>query len=990
MTQLFSQQTKAAHKPVRTQLRLGTIVLLLFFVHTGSAIARLTQVTSESGITVEFTLPELTISDVVRDKVGYQEVHYADCRFTNEPGNPKVPVTRLMLGIPAGVDIESVNVSAAPVETRTGVRLVPVSVFDVYEGNSQHTATQQWTENGSAYQSNAGGAAYPGFPLARVVREGYIRSQRVIAVALYPVQYVPRTRQLRLYSHLTVNIRFGSSRSSVFSDPLKQSTSLTDNRQLITNNHLESEVFERALSHQLLNAEQARNFRVPRPLMPAAPALIPDEISGGVRYKLFVAETGVHAVTAKALQETWGFSDLVGTDPTQLRLTHENKNIPIYISGASDGRFDPEDAIFFLGHKPKNRYSRWNIYWLTLDSGQRISARVPQITASPTDPTATQVPTFRSKLTFEENYLTSNLEFVYTDTVSPGNKHGWFEALDFWYWDGIKNGSDVGEMRLEFPLHDVAKSFDPLHISVDLQGGTPVSHEILVAINGVRIEFAKWEQQDTLTVQRTLRAWDTLKDSSNGEQNVLSLARVDDNEDEDTTRYPYHVYLNRFSVEYTRLFRAVADELWFTSPTPDATSQTKPTGGRKLQYEIKAFRDPYIHIFFETDGNVLTARMQGVTVETDIENPNSYNALFQMLDTRDAEFIAVSDTALRQPERVEIVEPTDLATANHGADYLIVAHPKFLSAAERLAAWRATPGGGGYRTKVVTTDDIYNTFGNGAVSPKAIKAFLTHAYQTWAPPALTYLVLFGDGTFDFRGVDTEIHLDPPELDGYIPTHYIRTDSFGRTAADHWYATVSGHDEFTDFYIGRISVETVSEADAIVDKILAYEQSPPGGDWRRKIISVADDEVSNSGDFIFKKSLNEIAKDHTRLGYETIEVFLEDVIDEVEARPADYANILPRYVARDRIIKALGEGAVLAQYAGHGGRTVWTHESIFDNADVEEVEETTKIPFMLVLSCYNGYFDKPGEPSMAEKLLRKERGGIIGMPKCHAAYVWKWK
>ena len=43
-----------------------------------------------------------------------------------------------------------------------------------------------------------------------------------------------------------------------------------------------------------------------------------------------------------------------------------------------------------------------------------------------------------------------------------------------------------------------------------------------------------------------------------------------------------------------------------------------------------------------------------------------------------------------------------------------------------------------------------------------------------------------------------------------------------------------------------------------------------------------------------------------------------------------------------------------------------------------VEETDKIPFMLVLSCYNGYFDKPGEPSMAEKLLRKERGGIIGM------------
>ena len=113
-------------------------------------------------------------------------------------------------------------------------------------------------------------------------------------------------------------------------------------------------------------------------------------------------------------------------------------------------------------------------------------------------------------------------------------------------------------------------------------------------------------------------------------------------------------------------------------------------------------------------------------------------------------------------------------------------------------------------------------------------------------------MLFGDGTYDFRGVDTKIYAEAPELDGYIPTHYIRTDSFGRTASDHWYATVSGHDEFTDFYIGRLSVETVHQADSVVDKILQYEQSAPNGDWRRRIISVADDEVSNSGDFYLQE------------------------------------------------------------------------------------------------------------------------------------------
>ena len=984
--QLFLKQIGAEHKPVYALFRFGMILGIQVLIFVGGvcnpdSFAEITQTTSTDGITLQFTLPELTISEVIRDNIRYQEVHYADCHFTDAPGNPRVPVTRLMLGIPAAATIEAVDVSAAPAETRTGVRLVPVPIFDIQELDSQHSASQHWSESGSAYQSkgnasSAGNRSYPGHPLARVVREGYIRSQRVIALALYPVQYLPNTRQLRLYSRFTVNIRFSYTKQG---GPL---TAQGSNSQIFPDQGItvpESEAFERAFSHQLFNAEQAARFRAPRPLVPAAPTLIPNG-GDGTRYKLSIQETGIYAVTAASLQSNWGV-DLIGTHPARLRLTHGNRDIPVYISGAADGSFDPNDAIFFLGHKPKNRYSRWNVYWLTRVGGvsnpDSPPTRVPQITASPTDQTATQVPTFRSKVNFEEDYLTSNLEFVHTETVSPGDKHGWFDALDFWYWDGIKNGGDAAEMNLEFPLYDVAKSFDPPRISIDLQGGTPVSHEILVAINGVRIDFAKWEQQDTLTVGRTLRTWDTLKDSVKSEQNVLSLARVDSNVDEDTTRYPYHVYLNRFSVEYTRLFRAVADELWFKSPTADPTSQERFSGGRKLQYKIEAFRDPGIHIF-ETDGTHLTARMQGINVESDAARSNSYNALFQVLDTRSTQFIAVSNTALRQPDRIDIVAPTDLATAVHGADYLIVTSPNFLSAAQRLAAWRTTPGGGGYRTKVVTTDDIYNTFGDGGVSPKAIKAFLTHAYQSWTPPALTYVVLFGDGTFDFRGIDTDIYAEPPELTGYIPTHYIRTDSFGRTAVDHWYATVSGYDEFTDFYIGRLSIETVNQAAAVVDKIIAYEQAPPNGDWRRRIISVADDEVSNSGDFIFKKSLDEIAKDHTRLGYETVEVFLEDIVDQVEAHPADYPGLLPQRVAKDKIIEALGEGAVLAQYAGHGGRIVWAHEAIFDNASVDQVEETAKIPFMLVLSCYNGYFDKPGEPSIAEKLLRKERGGIIGM------------
>ena len=65
-------------------------------------------------------------------------------------------------------------------------------------------------------------------------------------------------------------------------------------------------------------------------------------------------------------------------------------------------------------------------------------------------------------MNFEEDYLTNNLEFVYSD-----DKHTWFAENDFWYWDGIKNGGDAAEMRLEFPLYDVAK-VSILHIFLSI------------------------------------------------------------------------------------------------------------------------------------------------------------------------------------------------------------------------------------------------------------------------------------------------------------------------------------------------------------------------------------------------------------------------------------------------------------------------------------------------------------------------------------------
>lgn len=988
------------------------IFVSVLFVFSFAAVAEITQVTSTDGITVNFKLPQLQITEVLPDtesgNIGVTGIHhtvqYADCDWIHEPGLPRLPATRVLLAIPADAQLNkadiSVNTGAA--QSHNAVKFLPYQIempVSIDSVSVNEASLQSGSSVGNRQHIKKDIPKLYPEALARIEMDGYIRSQRVISLALYPVQYNTATRQLRSYSNLSVFI------------PLK--TQLQPRMSGTTFNPIRKDPYEQVYRQHIFNyADYLKTFNgnlnaggiVPNRVggLAAAPA-VPEqaEISQQTRYKLYIDNTGVYQVTAMSLRQDWGV-DLIGIDPRKLRITNANKEIPIYVSGATDGRFDAEDAIVFLAHSstdpespfPKNAYTLWNVYWLSVATDGQQPPRVPQIEASPSDATAIQVPTFRSRVVFEEDKLSNNLEFVYPEVVSEGDKHKWFDALDFWFWDGIKNASDFGELRLEFPLYDVARSFEPPIMDLVLQGGTPVNHQILAAVNGVRIELAEWESQAQVTLSKNLRVWNNLKDATKGENNVLSLTRIDSNFEEDTTRYPYHIYLNRFWVEYTRLFLAVNDQLRFG--TPIKASQESEKKGVTHQFRIDAFFDPNVSVF-ETDGNTLTAKLQGVNVTQYATNdamrerlralnagdlrgiPNrTYTATFQIPDTRTTEFIAVSDSALRKPVKIETVQPSDLRNPLNGVDYLVLTHARFREAADRLAEWRSTTRGGGYRTKVVDIMDVYNTFGDGKVHPSWIKDFLTYAYHNWAPPALSYLVILGDGTFDFKGIDKEIHLDPPELAGYIPPHYIPTDSFGRTSADHWYGTVSGHDEFVDFYLGRLSVETEAEADAVVDKIINYEAQRPNGEWRRRIISVADDEVSNSGDDIFKRSLNEIAKDHTRLGYETVEIYLEDVIDEVEANPDDYPKSFPQHVAKERIIKALGDGAVVAQYAGHGGRVVWAHEIIFDNTSIDKVKETNHLPFMLVLSCYNGYFDKPGEPSMAEKLLRKENGGIIGM------------
>jgi Peptidase family C25 len=73
------------------------------------------------------------------------------------------------------------------------------------------------------------------------------------------------------------------------------------------------------------------------------------------------------------------------------------------------------------------------------------------------------------------------------------------------------------------------------------------------------------------------------------------------------------------------------------------------------------------------------------------------------------------------------------------------------------------------------------------------------------------------------------------------------------------------------------------------------------------------------------------------------------------------------------------GALIWNYSGHGSVQVWASESIFSTGDVATLSNSGKLPFVVAMTCLNGFFGYPegwAFPSLAEVLLRGSNNGAV--------------
>jgi hypothetical protein len=309
------------------------------------------------------------------------------------------------------------------------------------------------------------------------------------------------------------------------------------------------------------------------------------------------------------------------------------------------------------------------------------------------------------------------------------------------------------------------------------------------------------------------------------------------------------------------------------------------------------------------------------------------------------ELFAFADTQTTLPVSVLANTPSAWsADAGQQADMVVVTHGDFAQQLAPLVAARAAEG---MNVKVVNVEDLFDEFSYGAHTPQAVRDFLawTKAHWTKAP---AYLLLVGDGSYDPRD-----YLGRGRYD-LVPSKLVDAGAM-ETASDDWFADFDD-DGIADLAVGRLPVRTPAEASTVVGKIVSRTFDPA----QTSALMVADRDGPDGYNF-------EVATD----GVQSL-LPLGTSVSRVNRRAQDAATV------RSQILAGVNAGPTVVNWMGHGSIDVWTGDGLLRGADAPLLQNGSRLPLFVMMTCLNGYYEGTGLDSLAEAVLKAQQGGAYAV------------
>jgi hypothetical protein len=306
--------------------------------------------------------------------------------------------------------------------------------------------------------------------------------------------------------------------------------------------------------------------------------------------------------------------------------------------------------------------------------------------------------------------------------------------------------------------------------------------------------------------------------------------------------------------------------------------------------------------------------------------------------------LVFTEAEIKVPAVITANQPSTWHQVGMRADMVIIAHSDFVEKLTPLKEYRETQG---YSVTLIDAEDLYDEFSFGMKTSQAIKDFLTRAHTSWQTPP-RFLLLVGDASFDPKN-----NLGLGNQD-FLPTKLLDT-TYMETASDDWFVDFNG-DGLPDMAIGRLPVQTAEETTQVVSKIIAYEQAAAGA-WATEALMVADE----NGDFDFEQASQQAG----------------DLLPAQMTIWSVYRGQTDDETARTAILGSINEGKLIINYIGHGAVDLW-RGALLATSDTATLTNGAALPFVVGMTCLNGFFQTPYTESLAEALLKAENGGAVAV------------
>jgi len=744
---------------------------------------------------------------------------------------------------------------------------------------------------------------------------------RIVRINIFPVQTLPGKNQIRIYSRILLDIQF----EEYIAQPGQKDARIS--RDI-------NPIYKSALANYTQAMKWQKHLEIPLNAKRI-------QTKNGAWYKLNIAEESIHKITGSALQSSG--IDISLIQPSTLKMYNSGGRelprpltaftpdslveTPIMTVGLEDGRFDIADYLLFYGkgitgweynanqsrfEHYLHRYATENTSWLVFNDG---TGGMRMTTETPPSQGGVIAETYKENL------------FIEQDLENPLN------GGIAWYGLTLDNNNPLQtyDINLSNPVEG-----ETLEFRVQTKGGNSGSHRVEIAWNADYIH--------TYTFSSTVlssQAFSYSGQANNG-SNTLSLRYSG------TGIAPY-LHIDWIELLYRRPLRAVSGKLMFHSD-----------GQGLFDYHMEGFGNEPL-IFDVTDPasvvRIFPREIQG-----------GYAFIDTTQDPFPSRYLVFESSAVTPVTSLIKDDMANLRDPAIAADYYIITNNNFMDQVYRLKNHREQFDS--LTVQVVDIENVYDDFSWGLKDPVSIRNFIRHAYERFDPRP-SYLLLLGDGDYDYRGLlpfSRGNWIPPFEFDGV-------TES-GARSSDDWFTYVSGNDSRMDLAVGRLPVQTEAEAEIVIEKIMAYETSPPQGEWKTLATFIGDDEKSQTG------QENEIT--HTRASELIAELIIPDWFNLHKIYLTEYPEVITaegrrKPHARDDLVERINEGTLLLNFIGHGNERLWAHERAFQrDIDLSKLHNEDKLPLIYAATCAFGWYDNPKEQSFSEELLNTENKGAIAV------------